>query len=75
MYKFINRSILLLSCVLILTVMQACEKQGPAEKAGEAVDNAIENTKDAIEQDGVAEEAGEKIDKAVDKVKKKLDQE
>lgn len=35
--------------------LSACEKQGPAERAGEAVDKAAKKTGDAVK------EAGEKI--------------
>lgn len=38
----------LLASALILT-LPGCEKQGPMEEAGEAIDNSIENTGDAIE--------------------------
>ncbi|HXG04695.1 MAG TPA: hypothetical protein VNO23_14915 [Candidatus Binatia bacterium] len=42
-----------------------CEK-GPAQKAGEKIDKAV----DALAGKGPAEKAGERIDKAVDELKK-----
>ena len=47
--------------------LTACpEKKGPAEKAGEALDEAAENMKDAVTPDGPAEDLGEKLDEATD---------
>ena len=34
----------------------ACEEQGPAEEAGEAVDNAVDDAGDAVEDAGDAAE-------------------
>jgi hypothetical protein len=46
-------------------VLVGCEK-GPAQKAGEKIDKAV----DALTGKGPVEKAGERIDKAVDEVKK-----
>lgn len=35
--------------------LAACEEEGPAERAGEAVDNAVQNAGEALER------AGEKV--------------
>jgi DNA-binding transcriptional regulator GbsR (MarR family) len=57
-----------------------CDSQGPAEKAGEKIDQSIENTKDAVEQvtdtitgKGPAEELGEKIDETIEKIEESTD--
>jgi hypothetical protein len=48
-----------------------CEREGPMEKAGEKMDEAVD---DALKPNkGPGEKAGEKIDEAVDDAKKKLD--
>jgi predicted small lipoprotein YifL len=58
---------------LLTFPLAACEQKGPAEKAGEQVDQAMEEAKEEIEQaadairdkidpQGPAEKAGEKID-------------
>jgi hypothetical protein len=68
--KFIHTLLLITSlCLAFLTF--GCDSQGPAEKAGETVDQTVENTKDALEEasdkitgKGPAEKAGEKIDEA-----------
>lgn len=58
---------LVLAALAMAATLTACpEKKGPAEKAGEAIDNAGENLKDAVTPDGPAEKLGEKIDKATD---------
>ena len=55
------RKVLLLVCGLMLVFsLASCEKKGPAEKAGEKVDNAIEK-------------AGDKVEKAGDKIKEKTE--
>jgi hypothetical protein len=47
--------------------LTACpEKKGPAEKAGEAIDDAADEMKDAVTPDGPAEKLGEKLDDATD---------
>ena len=38
----------------LLVALPGCEKQGPAEQAGESIDNAIEKTGDQIEKAGDA---------------------
>jgi len=47
--------------------VSSCREKGPAEKAGEGVDKAIENVKDAVDPKGPVEKAGEKVDKALGK--------
>lgn len=44
--------------------LAACEKKGPAEKAGEQVDQAL-----GTQDKGLAEKTGEKIDDAAQEVK------
>ncbi len=62
-------------------LLVACEKEGPAEKAGKEIDQAMEKTEetleeamDEIDQDGPAEEAGEAVDEAAEEAKKKASQ-
>ncbi|MBX3490618.1 hypothetical protein [Parvibaculum sp.] len=57
----------MIGIALVLPLMgglAACDDPGPAEQAGEALDDAAESVKDAFEEDGPAEEAGEDIDDA-----------
>ena len=35
-------------CVLLLLGLAACEREGPAEKAGRAVDEAARDVRDAV---------------------------
>jgi hypothetical protein len=51
--------------ILALGVLTGCEK-GPAEKAGERIDNAM----DKLSGKGPAEKAGERIDDAARELKK-----
>lgn len=41
-------------------VLTACEEEGPAEKAGEAIDEAVDTVGDKME------EAGDKIEKSTE---------
>ena len=59
---------LLSVCLLsILFLGTSCRQKGPAEKAGEGVDKAVEKVSDAINPKGPVEKAGEKVDKALGK--------
>jgi hypothetical protein len=50
----------------ILAALSSCKKKGPAEKAGEKVDETIEKVTDAVNPKGPLEKAGEKVDDAID---------
>lgn len=39
-----------------------CQDKGPAQEAGEAVDDAVSEMQDALSGQGPAEDAGEKLD-------------
>ena len=58
---------LLTSLCLIpfVTSVISCKEKGPAEKAGEKMDKAVEKVGDAINPKGPVEKAGEKVDKAL----------
>lgn len=43
----------------------SCKKKGPAEKAGEKMDDAIESIQDVVNPKGPVEKAGEKVDEAL----------
>lgn len=50
---------------LLITGLSACQKEeGPAERAGKAMDNAVKKTGEKIEK------AGEKIQEAAEEAKK-----
>jgi hypothetical protein len=52
---------------LLGTGIVACEKKGPAESAGEKLDDAAKDVKDGVEK------AGDKIENAAEEVKDKVD--
>ncbi|WP_020167570.1 MULTISPECIES: hypothetical protein [Methylotenera] len=56
--------------LLFAVGLTACEK-GPAEKAGEKMDNAAETAGDKIEN--ATDKAGEKLEEAGDKIEDKTD--
>ena len=49
----------------LMGALAACDNKGPAEKAGEKLDDAAQSMKDAIDPPGPGEEAGRKIDDAL----------
>ena len=51
----------------LIATLASCKEKGPAEKAGESVDEAIEDVKDAVDPDGPGEKVGEKVDEALGK--------
>lgn len=57
--------------LLSLLALSACEQKGPAERAGEQIDNAVENAGDKIEN--ATDEAGKAIEEAGDKIEKSTD--
>ncbi len=56
--------------LLLVVGLTACEK-GPAEKAGEKLDNAAESLGDKLEN--ATDNAGEKLEEAGDKIEDKTD--
>ena len=66
-----SKSLLLISLLAGMTMLAACNDKGPAEKAGEQLDSAIENVKDSAEDtaDAIeenAEQAADDIEDAVE---------
>jgi len=43
----------------------SCREKGPAERAGENIDRAVDSVKDAVDPKGPVEKAGEKVDRAL----------
>lgn len=46
--------------------LAGCQDQGPAQEAGEAIDDAATDVRDALRGQGPAESAGESIDETID---------
>ncbi|MBY0431281.1 MAG: hypothetical protein K2Q10_08795 [Rhodospirillales bacterium] len=63
-----NKTLRTMSQILLLAVpllaVSACKQDGPAEKAGAAIDNAAQQVKDAVNPPGPLEKAGRAVDKA-----------
>lgn len=68
--KHTRKLLALFAFIALLAGAVGCEKKGPMEKAGEAVDKAAEDVKDAFKKDGPMEKAGEALDDAAKDVKK-----
>lgn len=66
--NYMKLPILMSLCLFpALASMVSCREKGPAERAGENMDKAMENIKDAVNPKGPAEKTGEKIDKAINR--------
>ena len=65
MIKFSRNILTMLALSAAIAGLAACQKEeGPAERAGKAMDNAVKNAGEQIEK------AGEKIQDAADEAKK-----
>lgn len=59
-FRMLSRALLLAFVIGSLGMVSACEDQGPAEEAGEQIDESIEESADALE------EAGDKLEESPD---------
>ena len=80
MQKIILFRLLLVATLGLAVTNLGCDSQGPAEKAGEKVDKAVESTKNTMDEtadkitgEGPAEQTGEKIDKTLEPTKNSAD--
>ena len=51
-------------------LITGCVQKGPAQRAGENIDRAVENMKDAVDPPGPAQKAGRSLDRAIDNATK-----
>lgn len=51
-----------------LFLLAACSDPGPAEQAGEQIDEAVEDVRETLDPAGPAERTGREIDDAVENV-------
>jgi hypothetical protein len=64
---------LLLACAAVVSLsMAACQKEGPAERAGKALDQSAAQVGEKIES--ATDKAGDAVERAGDKVEEKLNQ-
>ncbi len=54
--KIPNKILAMFFAPVFLLSLAACEQQGPAEEAGEAIDDAVDEAGDAVEEAGDAVE-------------------
>ncbi|MCK9469248.1 MAG: hypothetical protein M0Q49_07510 [Porticoccaceae bacterium] len=47
--KYLSRSTMTIAALLSLFILAGCEKQGPAERAGEAIDDTAREARDQME--------------------------
>lgn len=69
----ISRHLMLAAAAATLLLSAGCDtNEGPAERAGAKVDNAVENAGDSM--DNAMDKAGDKMEDAGDAVENKTDQ-
>ena len=61
----------IMAVLLLLFTFSACESEGPAEKAGEKIDQSVKQTVDKAKEAGEAlgdkaKEVGDQVEKATD---------
>ena len=66
MNKLTRKLTVVLTAIFLSFALAACEEQGTAEKAGEAIDEAAEKAAETVEEG--AEEAEQLADEAAEKV-------
>jgi len=62
------RSLLAPLILAPFAILVGCSEPGPAEQAGQTIDEAVEDVKDALDPAGPAEKAGREIDEAAEKL-------
>jgi hypothetical protein len=68
--KMSNGAVLAILAGFVLGGVSGCEREGPAERAGEAIDEAIEDAGEAIEDAGEAiEDKQEEVEDAIQEEK------
>lgn len=67
----VSRKLSMVFCAgLIVFSFAACQKEGPAERAGKSIDQNVEKAGDKL--DNAAEKTGEKLDEAGKKIKESV---
>ena len=61
-----NRLLVMVALGMALSMLGGCEQPGPAQKAGEKVDKAVDQTGKAMQK------AGEKVEEAAKDAEKKI---
>jgi hypothetical protein len=64
--KFQKPLLIVFAALVLALGLSACEREGPAERAGEQIDEAAERAGEALEPEGPAERAGEQMDRAIE---------
>lgn len=74
-FKGLTRTLLLMFTFASAGFLVACsDSEGPAEKAGKQIDNAIDSAAEVLDPKGPAEKVGEAIDDAVEQAGDKIDE-
>jgi hypothetical protein len=61
------RSLVLSTFFMASTLfVTGCVQKGPAQRAGENIDRAVENMQDAVDPPGPVEKAGRNLDRAIE---------
>ncbi|MFP5404421.1 MAG: hypothetical protein ACLGG2_06990 [Gammaproteobacteria bacterium] len=64
----------ILALLTTLLILNGCDRQGPAERAGAQVDEAVQEMKEAVAEPGPAQQAGQALDEAREDLGEKVEQ-
>lgn len=62
------RNLCITLAVIFLGLTIGCSDPGPAEKAGEKVDETVDSVEEALDPAGPAEKAGRKVDETMENI-------
>jgi hypothetical protein len=62
----------LLGVGLLVATLGGCEREGPMERTGKKMDEAVENLGEAVKKEGPVEQAGKKVDKAIEDASERI---
>jgi hypothetical protein len=62
----------LLGVGLLVATLGGCEREGPMERTGKKMDEAVENLGETVKKEGPVEQAGKKVDKAIEDAGEKI---
>lgn len=54
-----------LGMITPVSLLTGCVQKGPAQRAGERIDNAVQDMQDAVDPPGPAQKAGRSVDRAL----------
>lgn len=64
-----------LGATALIAILIGCEREGPMERTGKKLDEAVENLNATTKKEGPAEKTGKKIDEVTKEMEEKIEKE